>query len=283
MNVNEIFDVIRNFNLSGIIRELGAEEHVLTQPEMIGLAAAAATGLLLCLLGLKIVRVWAALTGLILGFAGGLTAGGMLGLNETGMLIAGGVLGIILAVLGAVLYRVGVFLTVFASAAGVSVYLIAPQDWIWSLVCVAIALAAAILAIRFVAVLTIIVTSVGGAAAAGTAIYYLLPVTGSLIHIALCVVICVIGILVQLLLESKKQKKRSLKKAAQIREEKSTANEVEKARAMMENLDKMSEDNDEEPAEEAEEDEYLDEEPEEDFEDDDMIIIDLDDEEESKK
>ena len=228
-------------------------------------------------------RVWAALTGLILGFAGGLTAGGMLGLNETGMLIAGGVLGIILAVLGAVLYRVGVFLTVFASAAGVSVYLIAPQDWIWSLVCVAIALAAAILAIRFVAVLTIIVTSVGGAAAAGTAIYYLLPVTGSLIHIALCVVICVIGILVQLLLESKKQKKRSLKKAAQIREEKSTANEVEKARAMMENLDKMSEDNDEEPAEEAEEDEYLDEEPEEDFEDDDMIIIDLDDEEESKK
>ena len=104
MNVNEIFDVIRNFDLSGIIRELGAEEHVLTQPEMIGLAAAAATGLLLCLLGLKIVRVWAALTGLILGFAGGLTAGGMLGLNETGMLIAGGVLGIILAVLGAVLY-----------------------------------------------------------------------------------------------------------------------------------------------------------------------------------
>ena len=49
-----------------------------------------------------------------------------------------------------------------------------------------------------------------------------------------------IGVLVQLLLESKKRKKQSLKKAAEIRNTHSTENEVEKARAMMENLDQIS-------------------------------------------
>ena len=98
---------------------------------------------------------------------------------------------------------------------------------------------AAILAVRFVAALTIIVTSIYGAAIAGTAVYHLLPVTGDAILIALCVVICIIGILVQLLLESRKQKKKSLQKAAEIRKEKSTANEVERARAMMADLDEM--------------------------------------------
>ena len=239
MDVNELFDAIRGIDLNGVIREIGRDTHILTQTEIIALAVTAAVGLLICLLGLKIIRVWAALTGLIFGLAAGVTAGGLLGLNGTGMLITGGVLGLILAVLGAALYRVGVFLTVFVLAGSISTYLIVPQDWIGAAVCLAIGLVAAILAVRFVVALTIIVTSVYGAAIAGTAIYHLLPVTGDVILIVLCVVICIIGILVQLLLESRKQKKKSLQKAAEIREEKSTANEVERARAMMADLDEM--------------------------------------------
>lgn len=239
MDVNELFDAIRGIDLNGVIREIGRDTHILTQTEIIALAVTAAVGLLICLLGLKIIRVWAALTGLIFGLAVGVTAGGLLGLNGTGVLITGGVLGLILAVLGAALYRVGVFLTVFVLAGSISTYLIVPQDWIGAAVCLAIGLVAAILAVRFVVALTIIVTSVYGAAIAGTAIYHLLPVTGDVILIVLCVVICIIGILVQLLLESRKQKKKSLQKAAEIREEKSTANEVEKARAMMADLGEM--------------------------------------------
>ena len=241
MDGKELFDTIREIDLNGVIREIGRDGHALTQTEITALAVTGILGLLICLLGLKIIRVWAALTGLAFGFALGVTAGGLLGLNGMGMLITGGVLGLILAVLGAALYRVGVFLTVFVSAGSVSTYLIAPQDWIGAAICLAIALVAAILAVRFVAALTIIVTSIYGAAIAGTAVYHLLPVTGDAILIALCVVICIIGILVQLLLESRKQKKKSLQKAAEIREEKSTGNEVERARAMMDNLDDMPE------------------------------------------
>ena len=276
MDVNELFDAIRGIDLNGVIREIGRDTHILTQTEIIALAVTAAVGLLICLLGLKIIRVWAALTGLIFGLAVGVTAGGLLGLNGTGVLITGGVLGLILAVLGAALYRVGVFLTVFVLAGSISTYLIVPQDWIGAAVCLAIGLVAAILAVRFVVALTIIVTSVYGAAIAGTAIYHLLPVTGDVILIVLCVVICIIGILVQLLLESRKQKKKSLQKAAEIREEKSTANEVERARAMMADLGEMQdgETTDDGSSSEKFQEEEFDEEDE--FEEDDMTIIEYD-------
>lgn len=276
MDVNELFDAIRGIDLNGVIREIGRDTHILTQTEIIALAVTAAVGLLICLLGLKIIRVWAALTGLIFGLAAGVTAGGLLGLNGTGMLITGGVLGLILAVLGAALYRVGVFLTVFVLAGSISTYLIVPQDWIGAAICLAIGLVAAILAVRFVVVLTIIVTSVYGAAIAGTAIYHLLPVTGDVILIVLCVVICIIGILVQLLLESRKQKKRSLQKAAEIRKEKSTANEVGRARAMMADLDELpdEETTDDGSSSEKFQEEEFDEEDE--FEEDDMTIIEYD-------
>lgn len=280
MDVNELFDAIRGIDLNGVIREIGRDTHILTQTEIIALAVTAAVGLLICLLGLKIIRVWAALTGLIFGLAVGVTAGGLLGLNGTGVLITGGVLGLILAVLGAALYRVGVFLTVFVLAGSISTYLIVPQDWIGAAVCLAIGLVAAILAVRFVVALTIIVTSVYGAAIAGTAIYHLLPVTGDVILIVLCVVICIIGILVQLLLESRKQKKKSLQKAAEIREEKSTANEVERARAMMADLGEMQDGetiDDGSSSEKFQEEEFDEEDNEEDeFEEDDMTIIEYD-------
>lgn len=131
------------------------------------------------------------------------------------------------------------------------------------MICLAAGIAAAILAVRFAAVLTIFVTAVYGAAAAGTAVYYLLPVEGRLIHIALCIVTGIIGLLVQLLLESKRQKKKSLKKAEEIRGERSTANEVERARAMMEELESMPESRtaEEDTAEETKGTETEDQEP----------------------
>ena len=63
------------------------------------------------------------------------------------------------------------------------------------------------------------------------------PVQGRLISILFCATISVVGILVQLLLESRKRKRRNLEKAAEIRETHSTENEVEKARSLIADLD----------------------------------------------
>lgn len=239
MNANEIFDTIQNLDPGEMVQQLGRESHILNTGETVILAAAAVIGILLCLLGLKIVRVWAALTGLAAGFAAGTAAGSMLGLGETEILIAGAVLGIILAVLGAAIYRAGVFLLVFFSAAGFSLVLVNPQDRITEAICLGVSLVLALLAVRFVTALTIIATSLCGGLTAGSAVYYLLPVDQDVLQPVLCAAFCVLGIIVQILLESGKRKRKNLKKAAEIRNERSTANEVEKARAMMDDLDEM--------------------------------------------
>ena len=106
-------------------------------------------------------------------------------------------------------------------------------------VCAGIALIAAILAVKFVTVMTIFATAVCGAVTAGPAVYYLIPETGAghILSIVLCAVFGALGVWVQLLLESRRRKKKNLEKAAEIRAEHSTANEVERARAMMDELD----------------------------------------------
>ena len=146
--------------------------------------------------------------------------------------------GILLAVLGSVLYRVGIFVTVFLSVSLFCFHLVNPENWILAGICQVIGLIAAILAMKFLEIITILATVLLGAVTAGPAVSYLLPDTGmdSLIRIALCAVFGALGVLVQLLLLSKKRKKQSLKRAAQIRQEASTANEVERARAVMDDL-----------------------------------------------
>ena len=239
MNLNEIYGRLQEIDLGAAVTAIQSRDHALTQAEMIGLIVAAAVGLLFCLFGLKLVRMWAALLGLAVGFAGGCAAASAAGLNETGILIAGAAAGIIVAALGAALYRVGVFITVFLSVGFFVVRIVGTQDWIMLAVCAGIALIAAILAVKFVTVMTIFATAVCGAVTAGPAVYYLIPETGAghILSIVLCAVFGALGVWVQLLLESRRRKKKNLEKAAEIRAEHSTANEVERARAMMDELD----------------------------------------------
>ena len=154
--------------------------------------------------------------------------------------------GIVLEALGAALYRVGIFITVFVSVSSFCTQVIRPDSSILFAVCAAAGLVAAILSVKFTEVITILATAALGAVMGGTAVYHMLAVRGEIIHILICAAFAVAGIMIQLLLESKKRKKKSLKKAAKIREETSAANEVERARAMMEDLDSISSDNVEE-------------------------------------
>lgn len=246
MNVNEILERLQNYIFGEFAAAVGMDADVVVQNAAAALAAVIVLGLLFGFLGWKIVRVWTALTGFLLGSVLGVLVCAMAGTGGTAMLIAGAAAGIVLAVLAAWLYRAGVFLITFFGVCGLCVRIMDPQNWILLTVCLVIALAAAILSVRYTSVITIFVTGICGAAAAGTAVYELLPVSGGLIRIILCIVLAAGGIAVQLLLESKKQKKMSLKKAERIREENSTANDVERARAMMDEFEKDPDDGGEE-------------------------------------
>lgn len=241
MNMNGILEQIQDFDLHSAISELGESGHVLTQTEIIVLAAAAVVGILIALFGLRIVRFCAGLLGFLAGLAGGTAAASLAGMDAAYVWIPGAVLGIVLAVLGAKLYRFGVFLTAWITVSAVCQYVIRPSDWIWTSVCVAAGLIVGLFAIKFVKVITILATAVFGGTISGTALYYLLPLKWEWFHILLCVVLSVLGVLAQILFVSGRRKRQNLRKAAEIREANSTENEVEKARALVEDLEKEEE------------------------------------------
>ena len=78
----------------------------------------------------------------------------------------------------------------------------------------------------------IVVTSIIGGVLAGDAIATLAELDNPIFRYGIMVLVAIVGGIIQFTLESGKRKKKNLKKAAEIREQNSTENEVEKARAM---------------------------------------------------
>lgn len=241
MNVNDMIDTILNFDLDVVLAGLNESSHHLSQMEFISLIVITAGAVLLCLTGLKLVRFWSVIAGLSAGCAAGIAVGAIAGLDQTIALAAGAGVGLVLAVLGAWKKQIGGFVTVAVLVFVVSVHLMKPQDLIMYGICAGIGLVCALLSIKFHNFMLIASSSVFGAMAAGSSIFYLQPYKNGMIHVALCVAIGALSIWIQLLLESGKRKKKNLLKAAEIREEHSTENEVEKARALVENLDDFDE------------------------------------------
>ena len=189
INVNEMLERLQNYIFGELSSGVGIEHHVLTQNAVAVLAATIMVGLLIGFLGWKIVRVWAAVAGFVLGFILGVLISAFAGLSGTGGLAVGGITAVVLAVLAAVLYRVGVFLIALLSVCSLAIQILNPQNGILLAVCLVIALVAAILSFRFVSVLTIFVTGIYGAVVAGTAVYELLPVSGELIRVLICIIL----------------------------------------------------------------------------------------------
>ena len=239
--MNELFDNVHNINIEDLFFLWEAKIGILSREEIICFAVLTAAGLLLCLLGLKIVRVWSAVLGFSTGFICAAAVLSLTGVGSTTVLIAGGAAGIILGFLGAFFFRFGIFLTVFISVSCIYMQVVQPREYLPAGIGLAAALLLAALAVRFVVALTIFTTSVWGGIVAGTSFYQFVPVRGRLISILFCTLFAVFGILVQLLLESKKRKRKSLEKAAEIRETHSTENEIEKARTLIDDLDTIPE------------------------------------------
>lgn len=236
MSMDYILEQIRHLVQSQMVVMTGKGKELMTA-DMIGLAAVIVVGLVFCFLGVKLIRFWAAVFGLAVGFMGGAYLASYFGLKGYVPLIIGGVAGLILAVLGAVFYHAGAFLVAWLLGIAGSAYFLRPSDWIFALVCVGIGFVIALLTLKLAEPVIALVTAILGGAAAGQAGYILLPVRNLIIQIAMIVVLVILGLIVQLLLESKRRKKLHLKKAEEIRKTTSVANEVDKARAMMENLD----------------------------------------------
>lgn len=208
MNVNDMIDTILNFDLDVVLAGLNESSHHLSQMEFVSLIVITVGAVLLCLTGLKLVRFWSVIAGLSAGCAAGIAVGVIAGLDQMISLAAGAGVGLVLAVLGAWKKQIGGFVTVAVLVFVVSVHLMKPQDFIMYGICAGIGLVCALLSIKFHNFMLIASSSVFGAMAAGSSIFYLQPYKNGMIHVALCVAIGVLSIWIQLLLESGKRKKR---------------------------------------------------------------------------
>ena len=205
---------------------------VVSENMMIALIVTTVIGIFLSMFGLKLIRLWSALLGLVAGAGIGFTVTELAGLEP--MIVVGSTIGggIVLAFLAGFFYRFGIFLLALLSGTYIAILFVNPQDWIFLGVCLAIGIVIALLALKFVEPIMIVVTSIIGGVLAGDAIATLAELDNLIFRYGLMVLIAIVGGIIQFTLESGKRKKKNLKKAAEIREQNSTENEVEKARAM---------------------------------------------------
>ena len=251
MNMKMIVDSIGNFDFNVLLAGFNDSSHVLTQVELISLIVLGVLGIGICLTGWKFVRVWAVIFGFVSGTVGGAAAAYFAGLAVDYIWIPGLVVGVILTALSIWKKKVGGFWLCWLMTALVGVHLLKPDSVIlWG-----VGLLVAVVFIWFSSIVTIFVTSIFGGMVTGSCIYYLIPVNMRWIHIVLCIVAAVLGVWIQMLMESGKQKKSNLKTAEKIRENNSTENDVERARNW---IDEVEEDDqmEKEDASEVEEEEY---------------------------
>lgn len=229
MDISTIADQVYQF-----LKSVNSDtvNQVVSENMMIALIVTTVIGVFLSMFGLKLIRLWSALFGLVAGAGIGFAVTELAGLEP--MIVVGATIGggIVLAFLAGFFYRFGIFLLALLTGTYIAILFVNPQDWIFLGVCLAIGLVIALLALKFVEPIMIVVTSIIGGVLAGDAIATLAELDNPIFRYGIMVLVAIVGGIIQFTLESGKRKKKNLKKAAEIREQNSTENEVEKARAM---------------------------------------------------
>ncbi|MDR1017403.1 MAG: TMEM198/TM7SF3 family protein, partial [Lachnospiraceae bacterium] len=202
------------------------------------LIAAIIVGIIIGIFGFKLIRV--------LGFFSGFTVGvilGYLGSTFAGpdlftTVIIAGVVGAIIGVLATVFKRFGAFIIgiLFLSLAS---FALCDGNIIVLIVLLALSLIISILALFFVAPMTIFSTSIFGGTLAAFASYvvlkYFIGIDGlnEIMVYIVAAVLFIVGIIIQSLMHSKKIKKNNARKAKEIKSKSSRESEVEKAKALL--------------------------------------------------
>lgn len=248
---------------------------------MTALIIAVVIGLIIGLFGLKLVRVWAAFMGFLLGAAAGGGIARVAGLND--MASVGAMLGgaVLLAVLACIFYKVGIFFYMIFVVAGFCLFILQANSLLFVGISLAIGLIVAIITVKVFDPLVIIVTSISGGFMAGNALVSMVGLSDNLIvAIVVPLVLIIICACVQFIMRSRQVGKKQVKKADEHRKQSSRETEVEQARKLLDDEsfsvpeDDLKDEPDEDDYDDMEE-EFLDD----DFEDSYYYDDDLEDDE----
>ena len=205
------------------------------RPSMAALIVTIVVGLLICLFGLKLMRLLAAVVGFVLGAAAGVAAAVAMGLTGTTFLIAVLAGAVIIGLLSIFLRRIGIFLLVLCYGFGVCAAVIHPSSMIMYIICLGIAVVLAVLSVLYLEPIVVVVTGISGGLCAGMAAASLMGMEKNiLVGYGISIVLAVAGIIVQFMMHSRKIGKKEEVYSKKVKEEVSRESEVEKARMILE-------------------------------------------------
>lgn len=229
-------ELLENVNFGDLTTGAEQVNELMATHEVFIMAAAGTiiAGVLIGFLGLKLVRVLSAMTGVCLGAGIGVAASALLGLSETavlGVTIAGG---LIFAILFGIFKKVGMFIWIWLSVISVFGTFTEGIGVIGSIIGAVLGLVIAIVSMKFFEPLVIIATSIVGGRSIAAGTLMLAGMGGSMvIGIVAFVVATVLCAAAQFGMHSRKIKKKEVGHARELRDQQSRENEIEMARMLL--------------------------------------------------
>lgn len=202
------------------------------------LIAIVVIGLLLCVLGLKLMRVLSALVGFGFGVGIGAAISMIAGVTGTAglALIIGP--GIVFAALAGILRKAGVFISVFFYVVTALSSIIPSVSLVVLIIELVVGIVAAVFAVKYMEPAVVIASSLAGGMLAGPAIVELIGFADKAwLGYVIGFVLAVLGMLIQGIMQSRKVGKNEKNYARKIKETDSMESEVEKARMLLDEED----------------------------------------------
>lgn len=230
INVGNIMDGLINFDPAAVMRDK-------SMPVTAALIITAVISVLMCVLGLKLIRIWNIFIGLLTGAAAGLAVSWALKLDDMIAVIVTLAAALLLAVLGGVFKKFGVFVYCLVSIFSIAVAIIQPEDWVFIAVCGGIGLIVAIIAMLVFEPLVIIVSSVNGGTGVAAAAAVFTGVGNMYVVCGIGVAAALIGMAVQFTVRYREVAKKEVRHAEAIKDEISKEQEVEHLRTLLDDED----------------------------------------------
>lgn len=196
------------------------------------------TGIILCIFGLKLMKILSAVVGMLVGAGVGVIIVSLAQLTGVVSLVVILGCGIVMALLSLFLRRVGAFFSVLCYTYGALMTVLPKTSIVIIIIAAVVAVVLAVVAAIYVEPLVVTVSSVAGGLMAGPAIIALIGMNEKMwIGYIIAVILAGLGLLVQLLMQSGKIKKKDKIHSQKVKEEASRESDVEKARMILEEND----------------------------------------------
>lgn len=201
---------------------------------IVALVGTVIISIILCLFGIKLMRIGNALAAAVLGAGIGYFGAELAGTDAQMQIILALAGAVILAAIAAIFKKFGAFLFCVIGVTGMLILVTRPDNWIFYAIYGGIGMLFAIAAMNWLDAIYIVATSFVGGVGIGSVILTFIEKKSVAVVIAVFAIPVVIGCVVQFILKSREIGRKEAAHSEEVKKELSMEEEVESARALFE-------------------------------------------------